>query len=103
MTYTLTMRDDVDGSVCVVPADDAASEAGVLLCDPEVAVAVVDGVARRGGSWKAHPTLRVSDRPVAVAGCDVTATIVAAINGGAPVEAALDVPTVGARKLAAAA
>ena len=54
MTYTLTMRDDVDGSVCVVPADGVLPGPGLLIVPPETAVAIVDEVRRRGGPLDLH-------------------------------------------------
>ena len=92
MTYTLTMRDDVDGSVCVVPADGLVPEPGVVTCPPKDAVAIVDQVTRRGGTWTAHPTLQVAGRPVAVAGCDVTASVIAEAQGVTPLDTAVGTP-----------
>lgn len=92
MTYTLTMRDDVDGSVCVVPADGVMPGPGILIVPPETAVDIVDEVSRRGGTWTAHPTLQAGGRPVAVAGCDVTAAVIAESQGITPLD-----PTAGTR------
>lgn len=103
MHYTLTMRDDVDGGVCVVPSDDAfAGDDGVLRCPAASAVAVADGLTGIG-TWSPHPSLEVSGRPVAVATSDAARTVVAAVNGGTPVDAALALAGVRAQDLLTAA
>lgn len=89
MLYTLAMRDDVDGGVCVVPFDDALTvDDGVLACPAASAVAVADRLSAPG-TWQPHPTLRVAGRPVATASDATTALAIRAINDGTAVGDAL--------------
>lgn len=89
MPYTLVLRDDVAGAVCVVPADDLPLTDGVLRCDAASAVRVAH--AATALTWAPHPTLQVAGHAVAAAACDATLELVARVNGGGDVQDALTV------------